>query len=102
MKINLPTSVISDCLENSQVFRDYVASLLSGDPTLASRVLAIMQKNVGNKLGTIREIRELSSGCVEEFIRAFPNAGFAGYWPGGTLVLKDSKDFVESYPQFKS
>lgn len=103
MKINLPPNVIRECLQTSQLFREYIAALV-GEPDLSYIVKNIMEKNKDNKIAAIKEIRELSYGRVKEFATLYPSyvqmVAYDAKEVG--MGLQEAKKLVESFPQFRA
>ena len=103
MKINLPLNVISDCLKNSEVFRDYVARIIFGQCIDKAEIedvfLPFMKSN--RKIAAIKALLEYSRNNKDRIsaIKYYYPDCFESFrfYDDHTLGLASSKKIVELY-----
>jgi len=102
MKINLPNSVILECMELSPKFREYALSLLSVDDSkqqIENVFVPLMRS--GQKIEAIKALRAYSMNDENRLFaikNAFP-IEFAFYETnaGSVITLSSAKKIVELY-----
>ena len=94
--MNITKELASKLIVESAAFRQFILDeAFRTDPSsLVNRVMQICRDNPGNKIASIKAVRELSRDTMES---EFTNAYGVSYYDGNVLGLADSKKIVEKY-----
>lgn len=102
MKINLPSEVIMDCMQNSEKFRRYVTSLVcyqDNKQQIESVFVHLIRSN--QKIAAIKALREYSFGNKDRLdaIKSCYPAEYGDYGTSDNMLLSlaSAKKIVELY-----